>query len=296
MLTTLAAALASLVLAVPSPAASVVLDVQHVDAAGTSIAYASVGRGSPLLLLNGTGSPMAEWDPALLAALSEGRRVIVFDYPGLGRSGPADAAVRFPAMADDAAALIEALDLGRPDVLGWSMGGFIAQQLAIRHPGSVDRLVLAGTNPGGPSTLLGPAWVQEADSDPSGSDAAYLRTNYPRTPAARAAGRAFLDRLAQAVNSGRYPDEATPVRTYDAMVRAEDPWLRSGANLEALADVTAPSLVITGADDVITPAANSRVIAATIPGARLRLVPGAGHSFLFQHPRRVARLVLDFLG
>ena len=282
--------------AVPSGTGSGVrLDVSTVAAAGTRIAWAEVGSGEPLLLLNGTGSPMAEWDPALLAGLARGRRVIVMDYPGLGLSGPAPSRITFPAMADWTADLIAALGLGRPDVLGWSMGGFVAQQLAIRHPGSVRRLVLAGTNPGGPETVLGPRWVQEADSDSDGSIAAYLATNYPRTPCAQSAGRQFVVRLTDAVESGRYPDESTPQRTYDAMVRAEDPWLASSSNLQALESIAAPTLVVTGARDVVTPAANSRSIADRIPDARLRLVAGAGHSFLFQHPVRVARLVLDFL-
>lgn len=271
------------------------LDVNRVAAAGTTIAWAEVGGGPALLLLNGTGSPMADWDPAFLAGLARDRRVIVFDYPGLGRSGDAPGRLSFPAMADWTAALIAALRLTRPDVLGWSMGGFVAQQLAIRHPGSVGRLVLAGTNPGGPSTVLGPRWVQEADSDPDGGVAAYLATNYPSAPCAQAKGEAFVDRLVRAVRSGRYPAESTPTATYDAMVRAEDPWLASAANERDLATIAAPTLVMTGAADVVTPPANSRAIAERIPGARLRLIAAAGHSFLFQEPTRVARIVREFL-
>jgi pimeloyl-ACP methyl ester carboxylesterase len=272
------------------------LDVQFASAAGSRIAWAQVGSGRPLLLLNGTGSPMAEWDPAFLAHLAEGRRVIVIDYPGLGLSGPAPGRIRFAAMADWIAEFIGAIGLTRTDVLGWSMGGFVAQQLAIRHPDSVRRLVLAGTNPGGPDAVLGPIWVQEADSDSGGSIATYLATNYPRTTCAQQAGRQFVQRLTGAVDSGRYPDESTPVRTYNAMVAAEDPWLESTANQRDLATVTAPTLVITGDQDVITPPANSRNIADRVPDSRLRLVDGAGHSFLFQQPARVARIVLDFLG
>ncbi|MDI1288943.1 MAG: alpha/beta hydrolase [bacterium] len=271
------------------------LNVQYANAAGTRIAWAEVGDGKPLLLLNGTGSPMAEWDPALLARLAVDRRVLVFDYPGLGLSGATPKRMTFSAMSDWTADLINVLGLNSPDVLGWSMGGFIAQQLAIRHPNSVGRLVLAGTNPGGTRAALGPTWVQEADSDAEGSVATYLATNYPRTTCAQRAGREFVQRLTRAVDSGRYPDESVPARTYNAMVAAEDPWLESNANKRSLAKVTAATLVVTGDEDLITPPANSRVIADRIPGAELHLVGGAGHSFLFQHPARVARIVLDFL-
>jgi pimeloyl-ACP methyl ester carboxylesterase len=297
----LLAALAVLACILSGPAAAdhagpePTLRVAEARVAGTTVAWAAVGSGAPLLLLNGTGSPMAEWDPDLLSALATGRRVIVFDYLGLGLSGPAPGRISMRAMARMAAQLIRALHLGRVDVLGWSMGGFIAQQLARHHPVLVRRLVLAATNPGGPHTVLGPRWVQRADSDPHGGISTYLRTNYPDTRAAQSAGRAFIRRLRHAARTGAYPVERVPARTYRAMVRAEDPWLRHSANAKDLASLANPSLVITGRRDVITPPANSRFLARHLPEAQLTLVPGCGHSFLFQRPRTVARRVLAFL-
>lgn len=268
------------------------LQVRQAEVAGTSIAYAEIGSGDPLLLLNGTASPMNEWDPALLQALAAHHRVVVLDYPGLGLSGPAPARWTFPRGAEWISAFIdEAVPEGRADVLGWSMGGFIAQQLAQRHPEQVRRLVLAATNPGGDAAVLGPEWVQQADS--SGDLDEYLLTNYP--PGRRAAGQRFLDRVEGAISSGAYPEETVPARTARAMVRAEDPWLRSNANLDGLRSLPAPTLVITGEQDVITPPVNSRRIARAIPQARLVLVPDAGHSFLFQQPRRTARTIHAFL-
>ena len=280
-------------LAAPANAADGVrLEVQQARVAGTTIAYADLGDGPTLVLLNGTASPMNEWDPALLGALAENHHVIVLDYPGLGLSGPAPARWTFPRGADWIAEFLSAVAPDEAvDVLGWSMGGFIAQQLAQRHPEHVRRLVLAATNPGGEATVLGPDWVQQADSDGDLHD--YLLTNYPR--GRRAAGQRFLDRLDAAISSGAYPRETVPARTARAMVRAEDPWLRSDANIAGLPGVSAPTLVITGADDVITPLINSRRIARAIPDARLVLVPDSGHSFLFQQPRRTARTVHAFL-
>ena len=272
------------------------LQVRTVSAAGTTFAWAEVGNGPALLLMNGTGSPLNEWDPELLGGLAASRRVIVFDYPGLGRSGQAPSRWRFDSAADWTAAFLERVLPGTPvDVMGWSMGGFIAQQLAIRHPERVRSLVLAGTNPGGDAAVLGPTWVQQADSDPAADDSTYLATNYPAAESAQARGRAFLHRLTIAQDTGAYPAERVPTRTYDAMVAAEDQWLRSNANAESLVRVSAPTLVITGSQDVVTPPVNSRRLAGLIRGARLSLVPGAGHSFLFQRPRHVARLVRDFL-
>lgn len=276
--------------------AAPVLHVRTIAAAGTTFAYAELGAGAPLLLLNGTASPMNEWDPALLEGLSRHARVIVIDYPGLGLSGPAPGTWTFDAAAGWIAAFLDQRLPGRTvDVLGWSMGGFIAQRLAVDHPALVRRLVLAGTNPGGSQAVLGPAWVQRADSAAEESAAAYLATNYPRTRTAQAAGRAFLGRLSAAVRSGAYPQEEVPARTQRAMVAAEAPWLRSDANAHDLASIGARSLVITGAQDVITPPVNSRRIAALMPNATLALVPASGHSFLFQDPAAVAARVHAFL-
>lgn len=271
------------------------LNVHIVRVAGTRIAWAKVGRGRPLLLLNGTGSPMNEWDPKLLRELSRSRQVIVFDYPGLGLSRPAPGKISMQSMADWTASLIHKLKLHNPDVLGWSMGGFVAQQLAIRHPDKVGRMILAGTNPGGPSTTLGPDWVQAADSDPNAGIGTYLHTNYPLTPCAQSAGRAFVRRLEHAVTGGFYPAETVPNRTYNAMVRAEEQWLASSANQDALTSIAKPVLVMAGASDVITPPANSELIARLIPGASMDLYEVSGHSFLFQQPIQVAATIQAFL-
>lgn len=269
------------------------LDVQQSRAAGTTFAWAELGSGPPLLLLNGTASPMSEWDPAFLAGLARSNRVIVFDYPGLGGSGPAPATWTFARASDWIAQFAAQVSPGEPvNVLGWSMGGFIAQQLAIRHPEVVRNLVLAATNPGGSSAVLGPTWVQEIDSSAS-SDADYLLTNYP--PSGRQAGRRFLQRLTIAYDTGVYPESDVPERTLDAMVAAEDPWLRSDSNLIRLSTITKPTLVIDGARDVITPPVNSTVITSRIPHAQLRLIAGAGHSFLFQAPEYVSTVISAFL-
>ena len=272
---------------------SVRLNVQIARVAGTTIAWAEVGAGSPLVLLNGTASPMNEWDPAFLAGLAAQHRVIVFDYPGLGDSGRAPSAWNFDAASDWVSEFLSQVSPSSPvDVLGWSMGGFIAQRLVVRHPTNVRALVLAATNPGGSQAVLGPQWVQDIDSS-SSSDADYLRTNYPAS--GRAAGKRFLDRLNAAVDSGAYPEVDTPDATLEAMVAAEDPWLASDVNLRDLRTITKQTLVITGRQDLITPALNSRRIAALIPGSKLMLVPNAGHSFVFQQPASVTAMINAFL-
>ena len=175
---------------------------------GERIAWYDRGDGPPLVMAIGTGSTMAEWDPALLRLLAEERRLILFDYPGIGMSSPRRATrTSFAQLADQTARFMDAIGVPRADVLGWSMGGFVAQQLAVRHPERVRRLVLAGTNPGGDRTELGDPDAQRIDSDPDRSDEAALEVLYPLTPAGRAEGRAFLARLERASERGEIPDD-----------------------------------------------------------------------------------------
>ena len=267
--------------------------VRFADVDGTRIAWYERGEGPPLVMLMGTGSTMAEWDPALLRLLAAEHRLIMFDYPGVGRSGPWRGRT-FDSLANSTAAFMESMGVDRADVLGWSMGGFVAQRLAIEHPDRVDHLILAGTNPGGQQTDLGTPEQQEIDSDPDPSNAQILSELYP--PGEQAEGRRFLARLRRASQTGEIPDDfEVPAKTTDAQVAAEDPWLRSDRNQRELATIAAPTLAAGGRADPVVPPANLRLIADRIPGAELALFDGA-HAFLFQERRAFTERVDALLG
>jgi pimeloyl-ACP methyl ester carboxylesterase len=289
--------LALLVAVAPAQADAFRAHVRFAQAGGARIAWYERGSGTPLVMATGTGSTMAEWDPALLRLLAAGHRLILFDYPGIGRSsGLAHGRTSFAALADTTARFMDAIGVPRADVLGWSMGGFVAQQLAIRHPDHVAHLVLAATNPGGDHAVLGDADDQSADSDPDPSQAEVLALLYPRTAAGRREGRAFYHRLDTASERGEIPDDfRVPDATVRAQVAAEDPWLRSNANADALKRLALPVLVTAGDVDPVTPPANARWMARQIPGARLRILPGA-HAFLFGDRVAFTREVDAFLG
>jgi pimeloyl-ACP methyl ester carboxylesterase len=258
----------------------------------TRVAWYERGRGKPLLMLTGTGSTMSEWDPALLRMMARGRRLILFDYPGVGMSGPWHGR-SFDSLADSTARLMKAIDLPKADVLGWSMGGFVAQRLAFEHPGRISHLILAATNPGGDHSVLGTPRAQAIDSEPDPPLADILHELYP--PHRQGEGRRFLGRLVHAGRSGEIPDDFdVRAATTRAQVAAEDPWLRSNANYRRLADVEAPTLAAAGAEDPVTPALNLRRIAGRIPRARLRVFAGA-HAFLFQQRRAFVGAVDGFL-
>ena len=118
---------------------------KFVQLPGMRAGWRAAGSGRPLVLIPGYGLTAAEWDPDLVTRLAANRRVIVFDNRGVATSSGSVRRLSITQMANDTANLIRALRLGRPDVLGWSMGGYIAQELALRHPRSLRRLVLAGT-------------------------------------------------------------------------------------------------------------------------------------------------------
>lgn len=263
----------------------------HVD--GARIAYYERGHGPPLAMLIGTGSTMAEWDPALLRLLARHHRLVLFDYPGVGLSGPWRGPTSFDSLAQRTAALLRAIGAPRAAVLGWSMGGFVAQRLAIDHPGRVSRLVLAGTNPGGDRAVLGSRRFQEIDSEPDPPAGAILRELYP--PDRLGEGRAFLRRLEAASRSGEIPDDFhVAASTTDRQVAAEDPWLRSNRNWRQLAGIAVPTLAAAGAGDPVVPPLNLRRIAARVPGARFQRFAGR-HAFLFQERTRFSRAVERFL-
>lgn len=265
----------------------------HVTQVGhTRIAWYERGQGPPLAMLIGTGSTMAEWDPALLRLLARGHRLILFDYPGVGMSGPWNGR-SFDSLADATAGLMTAIHLPNADVLGWSMGGFVAQRLAIDHPQRVSHLILAGTNPGGSRTVLGTRKAQAIDSEPDPSEADILRELYPRGQ--QAEGRRFLRRLELASQSGEIPNDFhVAATTTHRQVAAEDPWLRSSRNYRQLATIAAPTLAAAGARDPVVPPINLRRIAARLPWAKLRVFPGA-HAFLFQERHPFTRAVDRFL-
>lgn len=247
-------------------------------------------------MLVGTGSTMSEWDPDLLDRLAKNNRLILVDYLGVGLSGPVPSrSFTFADVADQVAAFLKAKEEGPVNILGWSMGGFVAQQLAINHPRQVSKLIVAGSNPGGRQAVLGPKSVQRLDSDGQASDKEVLKELYPRTRAGQREGRAFLRRLERAGATGQIPNNfRVSQQIQKAQVRAEDQWLASEANWNGLAGLGAPLLAAAGREDRVTPAINMRRIARQAGSGSYRSFAGS-HAFLFSDRVRFAAAVDRFL-
>lgn len=268
---------------------------RFVDAAGVRIAYRRFGATGdvPLVFLNRFRGTMDHWDPALLEVIAAERPIIVFDSAGVGSSG-GEVAPDIAGAARVAAAFIDALGLARIDVLGWSMGGAVAQALALDRPDLVRRLVLAGTGPGGVAEApRAPEKVWQVASKPENDDEDFLYLFFDETPTSRAAGRASLARIARRLATS---NAAVRPASWKAQAGAIAAWgMGKGSSHARLSEIRAPTLVANGVRDVMVHAYNSYVMSQRMPDARLVLYPDAGHGFLFQYPAEFGRQVNDFL-
>ena len=263
--------------------------IRTVEAGNGTVAYRSVGQGRPLVMIMGLSGSMDAWPPSFVDALAARRRVIVFDNQGIRRSSPGRGTLTIRGMARRTAALIRALRLGRPDVLGWSMGGMIAQSLARQRPRRVRRLVLCATAPGnGKGTAPAPDVFNEL-ANPGTSQVNLFAALFPTDPAAAEA-------FARGIVSYPNANPAAPSEVVSAQFGATASWL-IGADPSGrpLSRLRLPVLVGGGELDRVLPVANQRYLGRRLPRARLKIYADAGHGFLFQHPRDWLRRINRFL-
>lgn len=244
--------------------------------------------GVPLLLTQRFRGTMDDWDPAFIAAVSRDRRVVRFDSAGIGRS-EGEVPETVAGMAAIVAEVVDGLRLGPVDLLGWSLGGVVAQQVALDFPRHVRRLIVAGSSPGpiadGPQPHPRVAQVMtrpENDADD------FLFLFYPETETAVAAGRASLARIAAQPDLGPKVTAAA----FLGQVKAISAW---PGVLHRARELRLPILVANGAHDVMLPAYRSYVLSQQAPDAKLVLYPDAGHAFLFQHVEDVVADIDRFL-
>lgn len=251
-----------------------------------TVGYRSLGHGSPLVLIMGLSGSIDAWQPRFIDALARRHRVIAFDNEGIGSSTLRKGTLTIRRMGDDTAALISALHLRRPDVLGWSMGGFIAQSFAVSYPKLYRRLILSATAPGNGQAKLPSAAVGRVLAGGGGNILADL---FPADQAAQ--GPAYIAAIT------KYPHFYLPSPNVStAQLVASNGWLTGhDSGGRAVTRITAPTLVADGAQDVILPSVNSTKLGHLIPHAKLKLYPDAGHGFLFQDESSWVPMIERFL-
>jgi pimeloyl-ACP methyl ester carboxylesterase len=251
------------------------------------VGYRDVGQGSPILLITGSGASMDLWDPSFIDALAASHRVIVFDNAGVGDTSALPAPLTITEMAEQASALITALGLRRPAVLGWSMGGMIAQALAVLRPWQVGRLILAATQSGNGKGLPIP---QATLAEQGSTDlATVIGLLFP--PDQGAAGLAYFEDIVQ------YPNfYGAPAAVASAELTATLNWIAGDERAgHLISRIHVPTLVADGTQDAFDPVCNAYVLADSIRHARVVLFPDAGHAFLFQDASQFIPLVEEFI-
>ena len=247
------------------------------------IAWESTGDGAPVLLVQGLGYARWGWDP-VVPGLAERFRVLTFDNRGIGESDKPAGPYTAREMAADALQVLDEAGLERAHVVGSSLGGMIAQEVAAAAPGRVDRLVLCSTTPGGADAVPMPAvtvrLLVEAATLPPEEALRRFVANALSTSAPRSlVDEIYARRLANPPDPAGWQAQAAAGTTFPGV---------DGA-------ITAPTLIVHGTDDNVVDCGNAQLLAARIPGARVELIPSGGHLFFWEQPDVFVRIVSEFL-
>lgn len=271
-------------------------ETKFVDFDGARYAYRRWGNAAsgqpPLFFLQHFRGGMDHWDPIITDGLAQGREIILFNGRGVA-SSTGKPRTRIEHMADDAAAVIRALGLSQVDVVGFSLGGYQAQDLTRRHPQLVRRLMLLGTGPRGGNPEMVPG-VTDVAPRPVPTIDDFLFLFFGRSEAAKQAGVAFWERRHQRVDQ----DAPSSPEVTQAQIEANMyylPKLDLNDPFAHLREIYQPTLILNGTDDVMIPTINSWHMVQNIPSAQLIVYPDAGHGAQFQYPERFVKHATLFL-
>lgn len=247
------------------------------------IAWEERGDGAPLLLIQGLGYGRWSWEP-IVPGLAERYRVLWFDNRGIGDSDKPEGPYTARLMADDARQVLDEAGVERAHVLGASLGGMIAQEVAAGTPERLDKLVLCSTTPGGAATVPMPdvtvqLFAEAATLAPDVALRRFVVNALGAGPPAELVEQLYQLRLANPPDPAGWQAQAAAGLTFEGVEGA----------------ISAPTLVLTGTEDNVVDHRNADVVAARIPGARVERLPGTGHLFFWEQPDACVRIISEFL-
>jgi pimeloyl-ACP methyl ester carboxylesterase len=254
---------------------------QLIEANGIRFGYRRFGnpQGVPIVLNQHFRGTMDYWDPAVTDGLAQTRDVILFDNAGVASSS-GEVPPRFPQMGANAIAFIRALGLSRVDILGFSIGGMVSQEIVLQAPDLVRKLILVGTGPrGADMSASRSADIFAGVYDPA--EHLWLAVHFSSSAAGRAAGLAFLERKLRRRDRDPEVSPGAAARQREAI----GDYVAGGQSAQGhLRDIRVPTLIVQGSNDVIIPTINSYVLQQKLPNAQLVLYPDANHGSFYQYP------------
>jgi pimeloyl-ACP methyl ester carboxylesterase len=280
------------------------IPAKKVHVGDIDIAYKMLGKGDPILLYNGASDGMDAWDPSLLRILSSNHTVIAFDSRGLGNTTIGSKPYTYQQLATDAAGLLDALKIPKADVMGYSLGSYIAQQITIMYPDKVNTLTLVGSSCGGKDHTPKPSEFLKLQAEIVNKSLNNISISQDEMKelVAASVGAGWIKLHPEVLENIPTMQQAKPGLTPEVMNNQnnvgkhwEDNPNWSGA-CDELAKLDKPTLVITGTDDnMYAPHVNSLKIAEKIPGAWLVQIKNAGHAAPDQYPEEVGKIMNTFL-
>jgi pimeloyl-ACP methyl ester carboxylesterase len=273
----------------------VTVPTQFVEVDGVRYAYRRWGKKgtTPLFHIIHYRGNMENWDPLLTDGFAETREVILFDGRGVAASSRTPR-TRAEDMADDIASVIRALDIPQVDLIGFSIGGFQAQEVVLRHPELVRKVILLGTGPRGGDPWIDPKMAEVAPKPVLGEED-FLFLFFGRSKAAKQAGREFWARRNQRTVN---PDPATSPEVAQAQWQVYQNYMvpiGGDKPYEHLKAIKQPTLILNGIEDIMIASINSFYLGQNIPNSQVILYPDAGHGAHFQFPQRFLRHAVQFL-
>ena len=264
-----------------------IAEVQSVTVGDINISYRVLGQGDPIVLIMGYSSTMDMWDPLFLDNLSSKYKVVIFDNRGMGNTTAPPGNFSIAQFANDTAGLMAALNIEKADILGWSMGSFVAQELAIRYPKKVNKIILYAGDCGGKEAVMPSPQVLKDLSNTTGS---------PEEKGMRLFNLLFpknwLYKQPPFYKWFPLPKETSLPENIKRQAQAIATW---PGTFDRLGSIESPALVVTGTEDVIAPPENAFILAQRINASWLVQFEGAGHGLMYQYPDRLAKIVADFI-